>query len=116
MLYQLNVTRAVVADVPMDAMYGEETSNLRVSKVLLPFTLKHARNFVKRIFYTYFLRDFSAATLELVLGISLLAFGFIFGSVKWYASIASGIPAATGVIILAALPFLNVDPRLNVQN
>ncbi len=106
MLYQLNVSRAVVADVPMEAIYGEETSNLRVSKVLLPFALKHARNFVRRIFYTYFLRDFSAATLELVLGISLLAFGFIFGSVKWYASIASGIPAATGVIILAALPFL----------
>ena len=106
MLYQLNVTRAVVADVPMEAVYGEETSNLRVSKVLLPFILKHARNFVKRIFYTYFLRDFSAATLELLLGVLLLAFGVTFGSVKWYASVATGIPAATGVIILAALPFL----------
>ena len=29
MLYQLNVTRAVVADVPMEAIYGEETSNLQ---------------------------------------------------------------------------------------
>ena len=106
MLYQLNVTRAVVADVPMEAIYGEETSNLKVSRVLMPFALKHARNFVKRIFYTYFLRDFSAATLELLLGVLLLAFGSIFGSVKWYASFASGIPAATGVIILAALPFL----------
>ena len=106
MLYQLNVTRAVVADVPMEAIYGEETSNLKVSKVLLPFALKHARNFVKRIFYTYFLRDFNAATLELLLGVLLLAFGLTFGSVKWYVSVASGIPAATGVIILAALPFL----------
>ena len=85
---------------------AKKRATLQVSKVLLPFALKHARNFVKRIFYTYFLRDFSAATLELVLGVLLLAFGFIFGSVKWYASIASGIPAATGVIILAALPFL----------
>ena len=106
MLYQLNVARAVVADVPMEALYGEETSNLRVSNVLLPFALKHARNLVKRVFYTYFLRDFTAATLELVLGVWLVAFGFIFGSVKWYASFTSGIPAATGVIILAALPFL----------
>ncbi|MBN06472.1 MAG: glycosyl transferase family 2 [Rhodospirillaceae bacterium] len=106
MLYQLNVTRAVVADVPMEAIYGEETSNLKVSKVLMPFALKHARNFMKRIFYTYFLRDFNAATLELLLGVLLLAFGLTFGSVKWYVSVASGIPAATGVIILAALPFL----------
>ena len=82
------------------------TSSLKVSKVLMPFALKHARNFMKRIFYTYFLRDFNAATLELILGVLLVAFGFIFGSVKWYASFTSGIPAATGVIILAALPFL----------
>ena len=106
MLYQLNITRAVVADVPMEAVYGKETSHLRVSNVFLPFALKHARNFVRRIFYSYFLRDFSAATLELVVGVLLVTFGFIFGSVKWYASFASGIPAATGVIILAALPLL----------
>ena len=90
----------------MEAVYGEETSHLRVSNVFLPFALKHARNFVRRIFYSYFLRDFSAATLELVVGVLLVTFGFIFGSVKWYASFASGIPAATGVIILAALPLL----------
>ena len=52
----------------------------------MPFALKHTRNFMKRIFYTYFLRDFNAATLELLLGVLLLAFGLTFGSVKWYAS------------------------------
>jgi len=106
MLYQLNISRAVVADVPMEAVYGEETSSLKITHVILPFLFKHCRNFFRRIFYSYFLRDFSAATLELVIGILLAAFGFIFGSINWYASAESGIPAATGVIILAALPFL----------
>ena len=106
MLYQLNVTRAVVADVPMEAVYGEETSSLKVSRVLLPFSIKHARNFLRRIFYTYFLSDFNVATLELVIGLLMSGFGFIFGLVKWQESITSGNPAATGVIILAALPLL----------
>ncbi len=106
MLYQLNVIRAVVADVPMAAVYGQETSNLRVTSVLLPFAFKHARNFIKRIFYTYFLRDFNAATLELLLGVLLAGFGFVFGTIKWHESLVTGATAATGVIILAALPFL----------
>ena len=106
MLYQLNLSRAVVADVPIEANYGDETSSLRISKILIPFAFNHFGNFIKRIFYTYFLHDFSIASLELILGISCIAFGTIYGSINWYDSITSGVSAATGTIILAALPFL----------
>lgn len=106
MLYHLSNCRAVLADVPMDAVYGEETSSLKISSLILPFLYKHSRNFLSRIFFSYGLRDFSVATLELLLGILLTGFGFIFGVIKWYESASTGIPAATGVIILAALPFL----------
>ena len=106
MLYHLSNCRAVVADVPMDAVYGEETSSLKISSLILPFLYKHSRNFLSRIFFSYGLRDFSVATLELLIGILLTGFGFIFGAIKWYESASTGIPAATGVIILAALPFL----------
>jgi hypothetical protein len=41
MLYQLNTIRAVVHDVPMDAVYAEEESNLKVFKVLPEFLCKH---------------------------------------------------------------------------
>ena len=106
MLYQLNLSRAVVADVPMEANYGGETSSLRISKILIPFAFNHFGNFIRRIFYTYFLHDFNIASLELILGIICLSFGTIYGSVNWYESITSGVSAATGTIILAALPFL----------
>ncbi len=105
-LFHLNVSRAVVADVPLEAIYGDETSSLSIPKILLPFIWKHSGNLVRRIFYTYFLRDFSAASIELVFGLIATGFGTIFGSINWYASATSGEPAATGVIILAALPFL----------
>lgn len=53
-LFRLNTLRAVVMDMPMHAIYGDETSHLRISRILPEFLAKHARNFVKRIFTTTF--------------------------------------------------------------
>lgn len=106
MLFQLNISRAVVKDVPMDAIYGDEKSELKISRILLPFIWKHGRNLNRRLLYTYFLRDFNAASMELVFGVLLMMFSIIYGGINWYESISTGVPAATGVVILAAMPFL----------
>lgn len=106
LLFRLNTVRAVVVDVPMDASYGDETSSLKVGRVLPEFLYKNVRNTVKRIFYNYFLRDFSIASLELVIGLVLLAFGTIYGAVHWIASASAGVATAPGTVMLAALPVL----------
>ena len=105
-LFRLGTFRAVVRDVPMDAHYGDEVSNLKIGKVLPEFFSKHIRNFAKRIFYGYFLRDVSVASLELVCGTILLLFGTVYGGWHWWQSVSSGQTAATGVIMLAAMPVL----------
>ena len=87
MLFRLNTIRAVILDVPMDANYGDESSNLQISRIFHEFLLKHCRNFAKRIFYSYFLRDMSAASLELVVGLALLTFGVCFGGMHWIESL-----------------------------
>ncbi len=106
MLFRLNTLRAVVMDVPMDAIYGEEVSNLKISKVLFEFSGKHAVIFSKRIFYNYFLRDMSAATFELVAGALLFLFGAGFGIAHWIESAQRGVATPLGTIMLAALPVL----------
>ncbi|TBO34535.1 glycosyltransferase family 2 protein [Aquabacterium lacunae] len=106
MLFRLNTLKAVVVDIPMDASYGDEVSNLRIKDILGEFLLKHARNFSKRIFYNYYLRDLSIASIELPLGLLLLAFGVVFGGVKWVESIQTNTPAATGTIMLATLTII----------
>lgn len=106
MLFRLGTFRAVVRDVPMDAEYGDEVSNLRIGSVLPEFLAKHTGNFLKRIFYNYFLRDVSVASLELLCGVALLVFGVVYGGWHWWQSLASGQTAATGVIMLAAMPVL----------
>lgn len=105
-LFRLNTLRAVVVDIPMDAQYGEEKSNLRIRQVTVEFLLKHLRNLHKRIFYNYFLRDMTAATFELLLGFGLLTFGVVFGSMQWLHAIHHHITTPLGTIMLATLPII----------
>jgi dolichol-phosphate mannosyltransferase len=106
MLFRLNTIRAVVVDFPMNAKYDAETSNLKIWKVLFSFPFKYANRLLKRIFYSYFLRDFNIGSLELILAFVFLGFGFIFGSVKWIHSIVFMHPATAGTVILAGLPII----------
>lgn len=106
MLFRLNTLRAAVVDIPMDAFYGDEESNLKITKILPEFLGKHLRNTVKRIFYNYYLRDMSVASLELPLGLALITFGLIFGSSHWFQSLQAGVPASAGTVMVAALPLL----------
>jgi dolichol-phosphate mannosyltransferase len=106
MLFRLNLLRAVAVDVPMHAKYGDETSNLVISKVIGEFLMKNMRNFFKRIFYNYYLRDMSLASLELPIGIALFLFGLIYGVTHWIYGAQTGIAASSGTVMLAAMPVL----------
>lgn len=106
MLFRLNTIRAVVVDIPMDAIYGDEKSNFKISYNIMQFAKGHARNTAKRIFYNYYLRNFSIASLELFFGIILLVFGIAFGLYEWLQSAESLVPATAGTVMLSALPII----------
>jgi glycosyltransferase involved in cell wall biosynthesis len=106
LLFRLNTLRAVVVDIPMDARYGDEVSNLRISRVTGDFLIKHVRNFMKRIFYNFFLRDLSVASFELVAGCILMLTGGVYGIVNWIESARTGHESAAGTVMLAALPLI----------
>ena len=105
LLYHLGTLRAVVRDVPIPARYADEVSNLRISGIVGPFALKHLRNFLQRVLGQYFVRDFNAATLELVFGL----FGVLFGigyTAHYIATRTPGQVASAGVVMAAALPVI----------
>jgi glycosyltransferase involved in cell wall biosynthesis len=106
MLFRLNTIRAVVVEIPIEAHYGDEESSLRPGRILGEFAFKHCRNFVKRIFYNYFLRSFSIASVNLVAGLALLIGGASFGVLAWFRGSQSETFASSGQVMLAALPIL----------
>ena len=104
MLFRLNTIRASAIDIPMDAVYGNEKSNLKISSILVDFISKHLKNSFKRIFYNYFLRDMTIASLELILGVALLGFGICYGLFHWIQAVATSSATPPGTVMLAALP------------
>ncbi len=116
LLYHLGTLRAVVRDVPMPARYADEVSNIRISQVVGPFALRHARNFAQRVVGQYFVRDFSAASLELVSGLFSTLFGLGY-ALSYLANRVPGQAASAGVVMLAALPvILGVQFLLQAMN
>ena len=106
MLFRLNTLRAVVVDIPMLAIYADEESHLRIREAFPIFAAKHVGNFVKRIFYSYFLRSFSVASIQWILGPALFIFGTIFGVYQWHLSNVAATPSTAGTVMLAALPVI----------
>ena len=106
MLFRLNIIRAMVIDVPMPVIYGNEKSNIKIGRVIIPFFFKHLSNTCKRIFYNYYLRNFNIASIELFFGFLLLLFGITKGAFFWYTSMKLKTFASSGSVMLAALPII----------
>ena len=120
-LFRLNILRAVVMDVSMAAKYGNEISNLNILNEFAKFLFLNLKNFGKRIIYSYFIRDFNYASIELLFGFFLSIFGVLFGLVSWVEASQQEAIATAGTVMLASLPiilgtqlllgFLNYDMR-----
>ena len=105
-LFRLSIIRARVAELPLPAIYGDEESNLSVVQAFIRFPIYHAINCGKRIFYNYFLRNFSLASISLIMGILFLMTGLGFGAYHWAMSIITDRAATAGTVMLAALPII----------
>lgn len=101
MLFRLNLARARVKEIPMEAIYSDEQSNLKISKVIWQFFGLYMNRFFKRIVYNYFLRDFNVGSLALLQAIFLIGFATLFGGYHWFHNYISGVPTPTGTIMLA---------------
>lgn len=106
MLFRLGTLRCKVVDIPMRAIYGDEVSGFNMRSNIPVFLAGHLRNTAKRIGYNYFLRDFHAASLNLLMGGAMLLFGVVYGIAQWLHAVATGVPTPLGIIMLAALPVI----------
>lgn len=106
MLVELNLARAVVTEVTMPACYAGEDSSLSITRILWEFPFLLSRGFLRRIWFQYFVLDFSVGSLFMVLGALMTLFGLVWGGIWWGNSVLTGKIASTGTVMLAALPLI----------
>ena len=106
LLFRLSITNAVVVDVPMEAVYGDEKSNLKIRKVLFEFPWRHTVNLWKRVFYKYYLREWSVASIELPLGLGFTIFGAWFGIARYLEASEAGRATTAGQVTLSAVALI----------
>jgi glycosyltransferase involved in cell wall biosynthesis len=106
MLFRLSIANCVVTDVPMAAIYRDEHSSLKISKVIIEFPWRHTVNFMKRIFYRYYLREWSLGSFELPIGMVLIGFGTWFGISSFVAASSAGLATTPGQVTGSAVALI----------
>jgi len=105
MLIQLNIMRVPARDVPVPAVYGDEVSGMRLTKVAPRLLRKLWHGFWHRIWWKYVLQSFSAVALMLFSGLACLAFGFAVGVFVVVNTVGPD-EASAGTVVLSVAPIL----------
>ena len=105
-LVELGILRAVVRDVPIPARYGDEVSHLSPTKVLLEFPPKLLHGLLRRLVWRYFVHDFTALSVFLLIGMPMLLFGVANAAYYYATRPADAAPAAAGDVMAVALPVI----------
>ncbi len=106
LLIELGKARATIKDVPIEARYGDESSSLSVLHTLITFPPRLLWGLLRRLFWRYFVHDFAALSVFVLLGVPLLLWGVIYGAVVWWAVLNGGRDATAGQVMLCAMPIL----------
>ncbi|MFZ1750913.1 MAG: glycosyltransferase family 2 protein [Saprospiraceae bacterium] len=103
MLIELYYNNAVIQDIPIKAIYGDEISGLSRLKTIFEFPPKLFVAFIKRIILKYFLFDFNIASIYLLCGIPMFLYGLIFGLINYFKYTSVNEYAPTGTILIPTL-------------
>jgi len=106
MLIEMHYAGARISEVPMPAIYADETSNLSIGKTLFSFPPKLIVAWIRRLHLSYFVYDFNICSLYLLVGLPSFLFGLVFGLVNWIHYASLGSPSPTGTIMVAVLTFV----------
>lgn len=103
LLIELYYVNAVIVEVPMKALYADESSNLSISRTLFEFPPKLLYALIRRIVLKYFLFDFNIASLYLLFGFPVFLFGATYGIINYIRYASHNTPAPTGTVVIPTL-------------
>ncbi|NOT54640.1 MAG: glycosyltransferase family 2 protein [Deltaproteobacteria bacterium] len=103
LLCEMYFARAVVEDIPMLPVYGDETSSLRPWRMIVNFAPKLMGRMLYRIGMSYFLRDFNVVSLLLATGMPAFGFGVAWSVYHWGHSMHVQQFTSTGTVMIGVL-------------
>lgn len=103
LLGELYLADALIKDVPYPAVYGDEESNLSITRTLFEFPPKLGILLLRRILIKKFLYNFGIDSLYLMSGVPMLLFSLVFGITKWVKYSRLGTPAPTGTVMIPVI-------------
>lgn len=106
LLFRLGLLGAVVREIPMHAIYNGERSSLSIPKALFVFPWRHQIRTIKRLLYTYFIYQWTVATVLLVFGLGFTLFGLAGSLALAIPGFGSESAATAGQVMLFALPLI----------
>lgn len=105
-LCELGLKRLPILELEMPTIYTGAPSSLAISRVVFEFPPQLLRLALRRLLVQYFIFDVNLASLYCFFGALLALFGVGFGVYEWIQGAITGIPRATGTIMLAAVTLL----------
>jgi glycosyltransferase involved in cell wall biosynthesis len=106
MLVALSIVGAKIHDVPVPAVYGEETSTINLFGTTFKTLKVLNKGFWKRIYYKYVLYSFHPIALFLFSGLFASIIGLAWAIFILYAKIFQNISPSTGTVMLVVLPLI----------
>ena len=109
-LFRCSINDIVIKEIPMEAIYGDETSNLYPIVEIPNFLIRHCLIFYKRILYHYFIYDFNPGTISLLISI-LFGLGSIsLGGFYFFRGIFNQIQTPSGIqTLFLAMVFISTQ-------
>ncbi len=103
LLCEVYFARAVLEDIPLLPVYGDETSSLRPWRMIADFAPRLMGRALYRIGMSYFLRDFNVVSLLLATGMPAFSFGVVWSVYHWIHSAHVQQFTSTGTVMIGVL-------------
>lgn len=106
LLFRLGLANIPIYQLDMNSKYGSEKSSLKPIKSIPRFYWGHNKNFIKRLAYEYFVKEWNVGTINLILGFPLTIFGLVSGLSIWINSLSQSSATPAGTLFLSAIPLI----------
>ncbi|MBO8240528.1 glycosyltransferase family 2 protein [Prochlorococcus marinus XMU1412] len=114
LLFRCSINEILIHEIPMNAIYGEEVSNMYPIFEIPNFFFKHILIFIKRIFYHYFLYDFNPGSISFIISFLFGMAAIMLAGISYFYALLNTLETPSGIQTLF-LAFLLISSNFGIN-